>query len=287
MAAGRSPARPSPCEERFGTGGWRVLGRRRWPRTGAGPFRSGLAARSAPGPYRPARPVDESPPRASPVSSSRVTVTGAGRARRLATHRRDAHPAPHGGAPAGSATGSTSGGCRPPGLSDLREAMRRITQVSGIRFRYQGRTSVVPRRGYGGPGPNRMVVAWAPPERSGGLLFPGGSAVWVGRRQSGSRLVSGYVIMNTAVTTERRPRVRRGVDPGPGADARARSRRRPRPLAGPAADLVRQARRDRPRYGVPPTCAGCARSGRAATEAAPSAVKVRLSARSVSGTMRG
>ena len=58
------------------------------------------------------------------------------------------------------------------GLADLREAMRRVTQVSGIRFRYRGKTSVVPP-GYGGPGLNKIVVAWAPPKQSGGLLYPG------------------------------------------------------------------------------------------------------------------
>ena len=70
------------------------------------------------------------------------------------------------------------------GLADLREAMRRVTQVSGIRFRYRGKTSAVPRRGYGGPGLNKIVVAWAPPKKSGGLLYPGVGGVG-GTSQSG------------------------------------------------------------------------------------------------------
>ena len=82
------------------------------------------------------------------------------------------------------------------GMADLREAMRRVTQVTGIRFRYRGKTSAVPQGSYGGPGLNKMVVAWAPPAKSGGLLVDGVGGVG-GTSRTSSRLLSGYVLMNS------------------------------------------------------------------------------------------
>ena len=56
------------------------------------------------------------------------------------------------------------------GMSDLREAMRRVTQVSGIRFRYLGRTTQVPTKRWAGPGHNQVLVAWGTNESLNGVL---------------------------------------------------------------------------------------------------------------------
>ncbi len=196
-------------QERFGTGGWHVLGTA--PVAADGSWTLPVGARSKVGTwtFQASTPGDASLSPGAAESSSRVTVTGAGRAaawRSIGGTR--AHPARWGTCRIGYRVNER----RMPvtGLADLREAMRRVTQVSGIRFLYRGKTSVVPRRGYGGPGLNKMVVAWAPPERSGGLLFPGVGGVG-GSSQSGSRMLSGYVIMNTQFTDD--------ADPGFGAGA--------------------------------------------------------------------
>ena len=63
------------------------------------------------------------------------------------------------------------------GMSDLREAMRRVTQVSGIRFRYLGRTTQVPTKRWAGPGHNQVLVAWGTNKSLNGVL---GQALGVG-----------------------------------------------------------------------------------------------------------
>lgn len=99
------------------------------------------------------------------------------------------------------------------GPGDLREAMRRVTQVSGIRFRYRGRSTVTPYSGYRGPGRNRIVVAWAPPEKSGGLLANGIGGVG-GTSRSGTRLLSGFVLMNSDYSSTADPGFAQGMPLG-------------------------------------------------------------------------
>ena len=203
-------------------------------------------------------------PRGAAKLSAVVTVTGVGKA---AAWR------PIGGSRANPARWGT---CRisyrvnerrmpATGLADLREAMRRVTQVSGIRFRYRGKSSAVPHRGYGGPGLNQIVVAWVyRRSRSGSACSTPASAAG-GTSQSGNRLLTGYVIMNTQYTAT--------ADAGFGDGS---------PLGlvlmhelGHVVGLDHSPDRRQIMYGssylpasvgAPPTCAGCTRSGRAADD---------------------
>jgi hypothetical protein len=85
------------------------------------------------------------------------------------------------------------------GLADLREALRRAGQVSGVRFVFDGRTTVVPDVGYQGPGMNRFVVAWAGPGRS--RLLDSATAGRAGTFGDATRLHTGFLLFNTRWTS--------------------------------------------------------------------------------------
>jgi len=190
---------PLTVEQRFGTGAWQPLGT--VPVAADGTFALPLGARTKVGTWtvRATHPAEAGFVAGSGEATAKVTVTGVGR--RTAWH-------PIAGSKKSPARWGT---CRirykvnerrmpATGMADLREAMRRVTQVTGIRFRYSGRTAVVPQGSYGGPGLNRMVVAWAPPAKSGGLLVDGVGGVG-GTSRTSSRLLSGYVLMNSDYTS--------------------------------------------------------------------------------------
>ncbi len=198
---------PMTVEQRFGAGPWSPLGTVAVAADGT--FSKPLGARSGVGTWtvRVTHPAEGALVAGAGQATTAVTVTGAGRRKAWR---------PIAGTQASPARWGT---CRigyqvnrrrmpASGLADLREAMRRVTQVSGIRFRYLGRTSVTPRRGYPGPGRNRIVVAWAPPAKSGGLLY-GPIAGVGGTSRSGSRLLSGYLLMSSDFSS--------GADPGFGS----------------------------------------------------------------------
>ncbi len=198
---------PLTVEQRFGSGAWEPVGN--VPVAADGTFTLPLGSRTAVGTWtvRATHPAEGGLVAGTGQGTAAVTVTGIG-------NRKAWRPI------AGTKKAPARWGtCRiryqvnrrrmpSSGLADLREAMRRITQVSGIRFRYVGRTSVTPRLGYRGPGRNRMVVAWAPPAKSGGLLY-GPIAGVGGTSRSGSRLLSGYVLMSSVYAGS--------ADPGFGA----------------------------------------------------------------------
>ena len=198
---------PLAVEQRFGTGPWQPLGTA--PVAADGTFSLPLGARSRVGTWtvRATHPAEGGLVAGSGQAAARVTVTGTGRRtawRPIAGSKK---------APARWGTCRIRYQVNPrrmpaTGMADLREAMRRVTRATGIRFGYRGRTSVTPRGGYGGPGLNRIVVAWAPPARSGGLLY-GPIAGVGGTSRSGSRLLSGYVLMSSAYA--------KGADPGFGS----------------------------------------------------------------------
>lgn len=198
---------PLTVEQRLGAGPWQPLGT--VPVAADGTFALPLGPRSKVGTWtvRATHPADGGLVAGAGEATATVTVTGVGR--RTAWH-------PIAGSKKAPARWGT---CRirykvnerrmpATGMADLREAMRRVTLVTGIRFRYRGRTSAVPQGSYGGPGPDKMVVAWAPPSRSGGLLVDGVGGVG-GTSRTSSRLLSGYVLMNSDYAAE--------ADPGFGA----------------------------------------------------------------------
>jgi uncharacterized repeat protein (TIGR01451 family) len=184
-------------QERFGTGEWQTVAT---PRTSAdGKVTVSVGRRGRVGTYalRVTRPPDDRRSAGSADTSTVVTVTGAGRA---AAWR------PLGGS---KATPSHWGRCKlgyrvnprnmpAHGLADLREAMRRVTMVSGMRFRYLGRTSVVPFAGDGRAGRNRITVAWAGMRATRGLLSPGVAGVGGTTHSGTGRILTGFLAVNTA-----------------------------------------------------------------------------------------
>jgi 5-hydroxyisourate hydrolase-like protein (transthyretin family) len=194
---------PLTVEQRFGAGSWQPLGT--VPVAADGTFSMPLGRRSKVGTWtvRATHPAEGGLVAGAGDATAKVTVTGIGR--RTAWH-------PIAGTRKAPARWGT---CRirykvnerrmpAAGMADLREAMRRVTQVTGIRFRYRGTTSVVPHGSYGGPGLNRMVVAWAPPSKSGGLLVDGVGGVG-GTSRTSARLLSGYVLMNSDYSAKAEP----------------------------------------------------------------------------------
>lgn len=194
---------PLAVEQRFGAGKWQPLGT--VPVAADGTFSLPLGKRAMVGTWtvRATHPAEGALVAGAGEATARVTVTGVGR--RTAWH-------PISGTKKAPARWGT---CRirykvnerrmpAAGMADLREAMRRVTRVTGIRFRYRGKTSVTPRAGYRGPGLNRMVVAWAPPAKSGGLLVDGVGGVG-GTSRTSSRLLSGYVLMNSDYSSKADP----------------------------------------------------------------------------------
>jgi hypothetical protein len=202
-----SPGAVVTFEERFGAGDWRVVGT--GVQSSTGTVRLTLGRRSKVGTYALRVTRAGAGVLVAGVGEGRtvVTVTGEGRAsawRPIAGTKASPH---------------RWGTCRigyrvnprrlpPTGMADLREALRRVTPVRRIRFRYDGRTSAVPRAGYSGPGLNKIIVAFVPPAKSGGLLF-GPIAGRGGSSHVGTRIRSGYVIINTTYSNT--------ADPGFGA----------------------------------------------------------------------
>lgn len=88
----------------------------------------------------------------------------------------------------------------PHGMADLREAMRRVTQVNGTRFRYLGRTRLVPYAGDSRAGVDKITVAWAGSAATRGLLAPG-IAGFGGTSHLGRRIRTGYLVLNTAYSS--------------------------------------------------------------------------------------
>ncbi len=191
------PGATVTVQERFGNGPWRTVAT---PVQGSdGRVTVTLGRRSQVGTYslRVVRGPDARFAEGSGETTTVVTVTGTGRA---ATWR------PIGGTksrPAHWGTCSIRYKVNPRnmpahGMSDLREAMRRVTQVSGIKFRYSGRSRAVPHYAYTGAGVNRFLVAWANNRQSRGLLPPGVGGVGGTSHTSGGRILTGYLAINTA-----------------------------------------------------------------------------------------
>lgn len=83
------------------------------------------------------------------------------------------------------------------GRADLEEAMRRITQVSGIRFRHLGKIRADLRRAHTQAGRDRMLVAWRPPRLTRGIIPANMIAGVGGTARRGNRHISGFLLMNS------------------------------------------------------------------------------------------
>jgi hypothetical protein len=199
------PGSTVTVQERYGSGPWRTVAT---PVQGPdGRVTVTLGRRSQVGTYalRVVRGPDARFAEGSGETTTVVTVTGTGKAATwrpmTGTKRRPGHW--------GTCTiGYKVNRRHMPahGMSDLREAMRRVTQVSGIKFRYAGRSKAVPHYAYAGAGVNKFLVAWAGYRESKGLLPPGVGGVGGTSWTSGGRILTGYLAINTAYS--------RTADPG-------------------------------------------------------------------------
>lgn len=79
----------------------------------------------------------------------------------------------------------------PGGASDVRDALKAVSQASGLKFTYRGRSSFIPYRNHGllgsFPGNADLVIAWSTPTQVPGL---GGSTVGIGGSMIGSMSTS-------------------------------------------------------------------------------------------------
>ena len=83
--------------------------------------------------------------------------------------------------------------------ADLREAMRRITQTTGIRFRFRGTTTAIPTFNSGVPRQrNQVVIAWGSGRQTRGLVGGGVAGVTVLGHDPGNRFHSGNLVLDSA-----------------------------------------------------------------------------------------
>jgi hypothetical protein len=98
---------------------------------------------------------------------------------------------------------------RPGALRDVKGALRRVHQATGLRFAYRGTTRLVPQSWEDSyPRDTQLVIAWARPGqslvlgRSTGAMGVGGAAWQLGYRDARgttvSRIVRGYVVIDAS-----------------------------------------------------------------------------------------
>ena len=79
-----------------------------------------------------------------------------------------------------------------------REALRRVNKATGLRFRYQGRTSARPNaRGRNYPRDTSLVMGWSTPRRS--QLTRGQAGVGGPQWSSTGEIVTGFVLLNAKI----------------------------------------------------------------------------------------
>lgn len=114
----------------------------------------------------------------------------------------------------------------PGARRDIRGALRRVYQATGLRFVYRGTTGIIPQdfvNAY--PDDTDLVIAWARPSQSRLLSRNGGSPLGVGgaawalgfRNADGSaasRIDSGYVVLDSTQQDRLRAGFGRGVTRG-------------------------------------------------------------------------
>ena len=200
-------------EERVDVGPWRSLGVQ--PVAADGSVRLALGTRSAVGTYtyRVTRSADAAGAAGVAEATTKVTVTGAGKRTSWAPLYGSRSRPPHWGT---CRIGYRVNPANVPtfGRADLTEAMRRVTQVSGIRFRYLGRTSLVPRSGDARAGNGRITVAWANGAATRGLLRPGIGGVGGTTSTATGRLFTGFLVLNTGFSRTAEPGFGSGASHG-------------------------------------------------------------------------
>jgi hypothetical protein len=89
------------------------------------------------------------------------------------------------------------------GMADLKEALRRVSMVSGLTFRYGGVKRDMPNLRYSSAR-GTILVAWETPAESQGLLpsFAGGVG---SSSELGGRIISGNLVINAAMVGSRLP----------------------------------------------------------------------------------
>lgn len=196
-AAGSAPV---IIQERRGSGPWRTVAQPKL--TAKGQVSVALGPRNGVGSYafRAVKPSDADRLAGVGAAQSTVTVVGKGSARAwkpsYGTRTRPAR-----WNPCVVISYQVNPRNMPKhGMADLTEALRRVSQVSGLRFRYAGTTRVTPVAGYDGPGTGRFVVAWSTRAQARGLLHPAAAGVaWTSTRGgSRPRILTGSITMEAS-----------------------------------------------------------------------------------------
>jgi hypothetical protein len=97
------------------------------------------------------------------------------------------------------------------GLADIQESLRRISQVSGLQFRYGGLSGARPTTTRG-PGPGKMLIAWASPSEAPGLFSGAAGVAWTSWQ--GQRMQTALVIVNREWSARHRPGFGNGMPHG-------------------------------------------------------------------------
>lgn len=86
-------------------------------------------------------------------------------------------------------------------LQQLKHAIRLMHKGSGLKFKYLGRTKIIPGNTTKYPGKTRLVVGWSTAKKSTVLASTGGYAAGVGSAtwMSTGEIVQGSVVLNRAV----------------------------------------------------------------------------------------
>jgi hypothetical protein len=186
---------PLLLEQRLDDGEWQVVGS--VPVNADGTFRQPLGKRAQLGAwsFRLTHPAEGALVAGAVETTAHVTTSGTGRQRAwrpvAGTKKR---PARWGTCRIGW---RLDGRYMPAsGRADLTEAMRRITQISGIRFRYLGKIRADLRRAHTQAGKNKMLVAWRPPRLTRGIIPSNMIAGVGGTARQGNQHVSGFLLMN-------------------------------------------------------------------------------------------
>ena len=94
-------------------------------------------------------------------------------------------------------------------IPQAQEAMQRVKQATGLRFKYVGRTKANPKRFGQYPKDTRLVMGWGGPKATGGAAGQGGPQ-WL----STGRIIRGFVVLNYKYNKKIAPGFGRGPKSG-------------------------------------------------------------------------